>query len=144
MFKLKRIVFNVLDKSEQNGLSERLFDATILILIVLNVIAVIIEPSIHNRQALGFLDVFEVISITIFTIEYLLRLWVSDLWRRDKGAIESRLLFVISPMALIDLAAILPFFIPFLIPVDLRVLRLLRVFRLFRVLKINRYLVSFH
>ena len=42
-------------------------------------------------------------------------------------------------MALIDLFAILPFYIPFLIPIDLRVLRALRIVRLFRLFKINRY-----
>lgn len=48
-------------------------------------------------------------------------------------------MFVITPMALIDLAAILPFYIPFLIAIDLRVLRMFRVFRLLRIFKANRY-----
>lgn len=42
-------------------------------------------------------------------------------------------------MAIIDLLAVLPFYIPFLIPIDLRVLRTLRVIRLLRLFKVNRY-----
>ncbi len=139
MATIKEKTFDILDKSEQNGIVEKIFDVIILSLIVTNVLAVIIEPSIADPDFIKALRVFENISIIAFTIEYLLRIWVADLWRKDKGKIVSRILFIISPMALIDLAAILPFYIPFLIPVDLRVLRILRVFRLFRILKVNRY-----
>lgn len=137
--KLKSSVFDLVDKSEQNGLAERIFDLVIILLIALNVLAVVIEPSVQNATALHYLHIFENISIVIFTTEYLMRVWVSDLWYPEKGRLAARLLFILTPMALVDLLAILPFYLPFLIPVDLRVLRILRVFRLFRVLKINRY-----
>ena len=42
-------------------------------------------------------------------------------------------------MAIVDLLAILPFYIPFLLPIDLRILRLIRLLRLFRLFKMNRY-----
>lgn len=137
--RLKANIFDVVDKSEQNGIVERLFDLVIILLIVLNVLAVIIEPSIQDGRFLQSLRTFENISIVVFTVEYLLRIWVADMWYPHKGKLVARLLFILSPMALVDLVAILPFYLPFLISVDLRVLRILRVFRLFRVLKINRY-----
>ena len=136
---IKVSVFDVLDKSEQNGVIEKVFDAVILTLIVLNVAAVVSEPSFTDPVVLKQFRIFEIFSITIFTIEYLLRVWTADLLYKDKGKLLARVLFILSPMALIDLAAILPFYIPFLLPVDLRVLRMLRIFRLLRVLKINRY-----
>lgn len=136
---LKRCIFDILDKSEQNGIAEKIFDIVMIFLIITNVIAVIIEPSVKDPQILSFLRTFEIVSVTLFTLEYLLRLWVSDLLRKDKSRWKARLLYIITPMAIIDLAAILPFYIPFLIAVDLRVLRMFRIFRLFRIFKANRY-----
>lgn len=139
MQKLKAKVFEILDKTEQQGIADKIFDVIIISMIILNAIAVVIEPSVKNTTYRGYLNIFEKISIVTFTVEYLMRIWVADLWYANKGPIISRLIFIVSPMPLVDLAAILPFYIPFLIPVDLRVLRLLRLFRLFGVLKINRY-----
>lgn len=135
----KQSVFDVLDKTEQNGVIEKLFDIVIISLIVLNVFAVICEPSVKDPNTLNLLRVFEVISVVIFTIEYVLRIWVSDLSKPNKNKWKVRLLYMLTPMALIDLAAILPFYIPFIITVDLRVLRMLRIFRLLRIFKANRY-----
>ena len=136
---IKAKVFDILDSSEQNGIVERLFNLLIILLIILNVAAVVIEPSISQPTLLNALRIFEYISIIIFSIEYLLRVWVSDMWYHDKGKLAARLIFILTPMALIDLIAILPFYAPFIFQVDLRILRILRVFRLFRILKINRY-----
>ena len=82
---------------------------------------------------------FEVISVSVFSVEYLLRIWTADLLY--PSARHPRLKYVFSLMALVDLAAILPFFLPF-ISVDLRFLRMARLFRLFRLLrvfKLGRY-----
>lgn len=136
---IKYTVYDILDKSEQNGIAEQIFDIGIISLIILNVIAIIIEPSIKNSGALQFLKVFEICSIIIFSVEYLLRIWVSDLSNQNDSKWIARLRFIFSPMALIDLFAILPFYIPLIITVDLRVLRMLRIFRLFRIFKVNRY-----
>lgn len=136
---IKSRIFDILDKSEQNGFVEKIFDLFIIVLIIMNVIVVIIEPSIKDLHVQQLMKRFELVSILIFSAEYLMRIWVADFEHPDKGKLVARLMFIISPIALIDLAAILPFYIPFLIPVDLRVLRILRVFRLFRILKINRY-----
>jgi voltage-gated potassium channel len=136
-FKLK--VFDMLDKSEQNGISELIYDIIMIILIISNVIAVMVEPSIKNAAAIQFLRVFEIVSVAIFTAEYILRFWVADCLKPDKNKWTARFLYILTPMALIDLASILPFYIPFIISVDLRVLRMLRIFRLLRLFKANRY-----
>ena len=87
----------------------------------------------------SFAYVVEVVSVIIFTIEYLMRVWTSVYIYPNKHPALSRLRYMVSFMAVIDLLAILPFYIPFLIPVDLRVLRALRMFRLLRIFKANRY-----
>lgn len=136
---VKKYVYDVLDKSEKNGLVEKIIDIFIIALIILNVIAVICEPSTQDPLTLMLLRRFEIISVIIFTCEYLLRIWVADLSNKTKNKWLVRLLFIVSPMALIDLLAILPFYIPLLISVDLRILRMLRIFRLLRIFKANRY-----
>lgn len=136
---IKQHVYDVLDKSEQHGLVEKIVDIFIISLIILNVIAVICEPSTKDPLALLLLRRFEIISVVIFTCEYLLRIWVADLSNKAKNKWLVRLFFIVSPLALIDLLAILPFYIPLLISVDLRILRMLRIFRLLRIFKANRY-----
>jgi len=140
--KIKKFLFDVLDKGEQNGIVERVFDIFILTLISLNSLAVLFESTINSASFLYFLSVFEVVSVIIFSIEYTLRLWVSDLYYPDKPKWKARIRYAFTGMAIIDLIAILPFYIPFLIPIDLRVLRTLRLVRLMRLFKANRYTKS--
>ena len=139
MRKFKSAVYDILNKSEQNSLHKQFFDIAIISLIILNAIAVVAEPSVKNTDILQWLRIFEIFSVAVFTVEYILRIWVADLQYKNKPKWKARILFAISPIALIDLLAILPFYIPLIFPVDLRVLRLFRIFRLFRILKMNRY-----
>ncbi len=97
-------------------------------LIILSVITFSIEtlPDL-KPQAKTLLNTIEVICVIVFSLEYLARIYVSD----------KKLKFIFSFYGLIDLFAILPFYLSF--GVDLRSLRLLRMFRLFRLLKLVRY-----
>lgn len=117
------------------------FDALILALIVANVLAAIVGTVGEVRaQYATPLRVFEVVSVGVFSAEYLLRLWAAGADPRYRG-LTGRLRYVFSPMAQVDLWAVLPFYLPFL-GVDLRVLRSLRLLRIFRLLKVTRYLPS--
>lgn len=109
----------------------------IYILIVLNIFALILESYEGIRATLGDLFYyFEVFSVIIFTIEYFLRVWVS---KHSRGNIKDRIHFAFSAAGIIDLLAILPFYLPFIFPFDLRILRILRLFRLLRIFKLGRY-----
>jgi voltage-gated potassium channel len=115
-------------------------DRILIGLILFNVIAVVLESvdTLHTRWAAAFYAI-ELFSVTIFTIEYLVRVWsiVDNQWRPEyQHAIWGRLRFIRSPMAVIDLLAVLPFWLSMFIPLDLRFLRLAR---LLRVLKLTRY-----
>jgi voltage-gated potassium channel len=81
-------------------------------------------------------DGFEFFSILIFTLEYVLRLVFCVQDKRYQKPWSGRLKYALSPLALIDLFSFLPFYLPFLIPMDLRVLRAIRLLRIFRILKI--------
>jgi voltage-gated potassium channel len=119
---------------------DKIFNAFIIVLIVLNVIAVILETvqPIHDAYR-EFFRVFDLISIIIFSIEYLLRLWSCNHEPRYKHSIYGRLKYMVSPGALIDLLAILPFYIHVFVGLDLRVLRVLRLLRFLRLFRLTAY-----
>ncbi len=115
------------------------FDWFMVALISANVLAVILETVPALSEAYGtFFRYFDIVSVIIFTVEYVLRVWSCTADRaRDYGhPIKGRIKFILSPLGIIDLLAILPFYLGFLIDADLRILR---VFRLIRLLKLTRY-----
>lgn len=137
--KIKKRIFEIIQSSGDGDILSKLFDIIIIALIIINVASVIAETFVLPSTVSKVLNYVEIVSVIIFTIEYLLRLWTADLLYPDYSRTRARLKYIFSFMAIIDLLAILPFYIPFLIPIDLRVLRTLRVIRLFRLFKINRY-----
>jgi len=140
---IKNRTWEIVEAAKPGDLASKAFDISILGLIFLNVMAVIVASvtSIQNQYS-HFLCAFEIISVVVFSFEYILRLWSCT---SDKGhysnPIRGRMRFALNPMALIDLAAILPFYLPF-IGVDLRFIRDLRLMRIVRVAKIGRYSAS--
>lgn len=137
---IKEKVYQLVEKGKHDSRVNLIFDYFIMTLILLNVIAIVLEsiPEVYDGLK-TFLKVFEVLSVIIFSAEYLLRLYVSSMTHPSNNKLISALKFVFSFYGLIDLLAILPFFLPFLIRIDLRFLRILRLVRFMRVLKINRY-----
>jgi voltage-gated potassium channel len=133
---LKARLFAMLEPGNGNS---RYFDPFIMCLILLNVVAVVLETVdwIYAPYAPLF-QAFEILSVAVFTVEYLLRVWSCTVNPRFKDPVRGRLRFMMTPLALVDLLAVLPFYLPFLIP-DLRFMRAMRLFRLFRVLKLARY-----
>lgn len=139
MNRIKQRTFEVIQAGEKGDIISKVFDIFIIGLIIINVIAIIIDTFTIPEAMKSALSIIETGSVVIFTIEYLLRLWTADLLYPQYGAVKSRIKYVFSFMAIIDLFAILPFYIPFVFPIDLRVLRALRIIRLFRLFKVSRY-----
>lgn len=137
--KIQRRVFEIIEKGKKDDVASFMFDVLIMSLISLNVASVFIETFQISEKFSLIIKTFEFFSILVFTVEYVLRLWTAPWLYPGASSFAARCRYVISFMALIDLLAILPFYIPFIIPIDLRVLRALRIFRLFRILKFNRY-----
>jgi voltage-gated potassium channel len=138
--RLKRKIYEVLKISDRKGSLSWMFDVFLITLILLNVALLILETveSIYNSYSF-FFQVFNWFSVSIFTIEYLLRLWTITEHPRCQHPLTGRLKFIFSPLGLIDLMAILPFYLPFL-GFDLRFVRILRIFRLFRIFRVARYI----
>jgi voltage-gated potassium channel len=139
---MKKRIYEILEVANSGDSISRVIDISIAVLILLNVCAVIIEtiPSLKNYA--GYFYIFEAFSVAIFTIEYILRVWSCT---EDKGyakPINGRLRYILSPLAVIDLLAILPFYLPMFFVLDLRILRMFRLVRIFRILKFGRYSTS--
>lgn len=140
---IKLRLYDVLVETKDNELIDRIVAAFLLLLIILNGIAVVLETV--EELAVRFKSIFttlEIFSVAVFTVEYLLRLWIAPLDARYAKPFTGRLRYALTPIAIIDLLAILPAYLPLLFPFDLRILRFLRTFRLFRLLKMNRYAES--
>lgn len=133
---LKKRIFGILEPGDEDS---KYFDTFIMVLISLNVAAVVLETVSWLNASYGWLfSAFDMFSVAVFTVEYILRAWSCTENPRFKAPFSGRLRYLITPMAIIDLIAILPFYLPFVIP-DLRFVRALRLFRLFRILKLARY-----
>ncbi len=106
----------------------RRFEFFIMGLILCSLVAFSIE-TLPNLSGLGLelLNYFEVIVIAVFTLEYLARIYVAD----------HRLKFIFSFFGMIDLLAIIPFYLT--LGMDLRSVRTLRLFRLVLLVKLVRY-----
>jgi voltage-gated potassium channel len=124
--------------------SASLINGFIAALIVFNVAALMIGTveSIHARVPGLFLWI-EWVSLSIFVIEYLARVWSCVESPHYRHWLWGRLRFALTPYALIDLIAILPGLLLF-VSVDLRSLRLARILRILRLAKLGRYSRSIH
>ncbi len=132
--------FAVLDVAGEGDFTSRFVDIAIMGLIIANVVAVILEtvPSLAAAHA-GFFHAFDLLSVMVFTIEYALRLWSCTSNPHYRHPVTGRLRFAARPMLVIDLLAILPFYLPMLLPMDMRMMRVLRLFRILRLFKLARY-----
>lgn len=136
---LKRRIFLIMEVTEPGDKISLRFDSFLVVLILLNVLAVMLETVDSIAAQYGkFLRKFDTLSVIVFTLEYLLRVWICTINPHFRSSLWGRIRYILTPLALIDLAAILPYFLPFLFP-DLRFLRSARLFRLLRLLKLGRY-----
>ncbi|PKL14707.1 MAG: hypothetical protein CVV52_00595 [Spirochaetae bacterium HGW-Spirochaetae-8] len=141
--KYKLRIFEILEKAKPGDTTSLVFDWFLILLIAANVLMVILESFQNFKTSYEqSLKVFETVSVYLFTIEYLTRIWTAVLKFPRKHAYLSVFAFIFSGMAIIDLLAILPFYIPITVVVDFRILRILRLTRVIRILKIGRYSTS--
>ena len=133
-------LYQILERGRPEDKVSQVVDWALIVLIVANVVAAaaatVEELYARYHDAFWY---FEVVSVAIFTVEYLCRLWVCtahDSPFRDHP-VKARLKFALGPYSLIDLLAILPFYLGLFVPTA--DFRFVRVFRLLRLLKLVRY-----
>lgn len=134
---LRERTYHFLNATKAPSGPARAFNQFIVILILLNITAMVVE-SMEEVRALAprlFLW-FEYFSVAVFSVEYLLRLWSCVEDPRYRRPVAGRLRFALTPLALVDLSAVLPFYLP--TRADLRVMRMFRMVRMMRVMRIAR------
>ena len=143
-------IYQILEFTDPEDRTSRFVSFGIVGLIIVNVLAIVLEslPSLYHAYEKTFFRL-EIVSCTIFILEYVLRVWASV---EDPNTIKDesgkqitngkrRINFMLKPLAIIDFLAFVPVFLQLLFPgVDLRFLRALRLLRVF---KLTRYFQSF-
>ena len=126
----RRRLFEILEVCAPTDRVSRVVNGLLVVIIVVSIADIVLASvdALYARYA-GWFIVAETLTVVIFTVEYAVRLWANSLrmpaWR-----------YALTPMAVIDLLAILPFYLALAIGADLRALKVLR---LLRILKLTRY-----
>lgn len=143
LHQLRQTIAHIFEASGDYQRAGHLLDIALISLIMVNVIAIVLESvsSIAVQYHQEFL-LLEVVSVSIFSIEYLIRLWTC-VDRAKYAAMATtntkrRIRYLLSPLALIDLIAILPSLLMFIFTLDLRFLRVLRLLRVFKLTRYSR------
>lgn len=136
---MRKHIFEIIQPDCGNSFASRIFDWTITVLILASVVIVFAVTFDLPDDALRVLMRVEEIASIVFTVEYLLRILTADMLYPGNGAVASRFKYVFSPLAIVDLVAILPFWLPMFLPCSMLALRALRLVRILRILKLNRY-----
>ncbi|PYE53642.1 ion transporter [Deinococcus yavapaiensis] len=132
-------VFGLLHPDDDDT-AAKLLNSFLATLIVANVAAAVMS-TVESVQAryVGTFGVFERVSLMVFAVEYAARVWTADVHRGHLQPWAARLRYVVSPLALIDLVALLPLLFGLLSAGDLVALRALRLLRILSLLRLGRY-----
>ena len=137
--RLRARLYSILEVGPMAGRLAAAINWILIGLIVVTLAGTVLESVPRLTSAYGRLfNTVEYVALSVFSIEYLARVWTAiehPPWRR-LGAIKSRLHFVASPTGLIDLAAVLPFWLSIIVAADLKAFLVLRLIRFF---KLTRY-----
>ena len=139
MKSIKNKIFKIIQPADNSSILSKMFDLVIVTLILINTVTIIAATFSLSSLKIRIFLIIEIVSVIIFSVEYILRLWTADLLYPEKKPFIARIKFFFSPMAIVDLLAILPFYIPFLLPIDLRIFAVNKITSLFRLFKMNRY-----
>lgn len=136
--KIKLRTYEILEVARPNDVASRVIDISLMTLILINVSLIIADTFELPLAAIKIANTIEIVSVVIFTVEYLLRIWSADLKYPNLPPALARLRFMVTFTAIIDLVSLLPSYIS-VISANFMVLRMLRVLRLLRAFKLNRY-----
>jgi voltage-gated potassium channel len=142
---MRKSAHRALEPAHQGDRLSKVVDVFLASLITISIVAVILEsiPSIEAK----FENLFywlEIFTVSVFTVEYLLRVWSSvEAGNNAKSGFRTRLRFIFTPHAIIDFVAIAPFYLMFFGAFGNLDMRFLRSVRLLRILKLTRYSSAF-
>lgn len=130
---MRKRIHQIIEIAEENDITSRIYDIFMMLVIFLSLL-----PLAFKEQFPVFLW-FDRITVTVFIIDYILRLITADFKVKGKGIIAF-VIYPFTPMAIIDLLSILPSITILNSGFRLlKIFRLMRTFRVFRVFKAVRY-----
>jgi voltage-gated potassium channel len=136
---VKQRIYEILESSNPSDLLSLIDDWGVTILIILDVSNFILETSEEiSFNFNNFLGNIELISLTCFTGLYVLQLWCCTADPRYEHPLWGRLKYASTPLVIIDLLAILPFYLKIIFPY-ISFLKETDILRLLRLLKLIRY-----
>ncbi len=137
--KVKQWIFEMIQPDVSHSVKTALFDLFVMCLIVASVVIVFAVTFDLPPKTLDMLKKIEDGIVVVFTVEYVLRIWTANLRYKNDGFFGSRIRYIFSFTAIVDLLAILPFYIPFFLPEGMLGIRALRLIRLTRIFKVTQH-----
>jgi len=136
---LRRRCYELLEQGPIGDHASRIVARALVLVIIVSLLAIVLEsvPALAARYGAWF-DAVELLALAVFTLEYALRIWVAVEHRpyRHQSPARARWSYLTSAAGIVDLIAVLPFWLGFLLPGELRAIIVVRVLRF---LKITRY-----
>ena len=136
----RKRVFDIIQIGNKDDRASKAFDIFLVITIVVNISVLFLSTFEELDAYTGVFDVLEAVTIAIFIVEYILRIWTADYLYPDRTRGRAIGRFLVSFDGIVELFTILPFF--FLS--GFVVFRLLRVVRIFHLFRINANYDSFN
>lgn len=137
---VKQRIFEIIQIGSREDISSRIGDLVIVVSIILNIAVLFLGTFEELSRYFGIFKIIETITIFMFCIEYLLRIWTAEYIYMNTGKWKAKLKFIISAEGIIDLFTILPFFFLY----GFAAFRMLRVVRIFHLFRLNTNYDSFN
>lgn len=119
---------------------KNIFDAIITALILLNIVILVLNTFTLSEEIQKIINILEISTVIVFSLEYILRLWSAPKHYPNISPLKARIKFIFSLMAVIDLLAILPFYLYLFTPINLSALGTLRILRIFRLFRLQSFM----
>lgn len=144
MSKYKKRIYEIMQLGYVGDVQSKGFDIFIAACVILNLFATLFSTFDESLPYKNILFTIEAITILIFTIEYILRLWTAEYMYPKKKPKQARWAYAFSFFGIIDFLTILPFYLPTSFTTGFVAFRMIRVARLFQLFKANKYTNSFN
>lgn len=142
--KKKKRIFDIIQIGNRKDVPSTLFDIFIVIVIFVNLFVTIFDTFDESAAYSDILDRLELVTILIFTVEYILRIWTAEYLYPKKSFWRAKLKFIFSFNGIVDLLTFFPYYLPFFFPAGAVAFRMLRVVRIFRLFRINSQYDAFN
>lgn len=141
----KKRIFDIIQIGNDEDRVSRGFDILIMSVILINLFLAVFETFEGAARYQDILDIAELVTVMIFTVEYILRVWTSDyLYSDDENRWRAMLRYVLSFSGIVDLLSFLPYYLPVFFPAGIVAFRMFRVIRILRLFRINAYYDAFN